>query len=116
LTSRQAGITITVILLLALVAAIVLFALGVAVIGLTLKLLWWALIGLVIGALGRLVLPGSQPIGVLATAGLGVAAALLGGIVAHALDVGAVLQFLIAVGAAAALIALFGGARAHRAV
>jgi uncharacterized membrane protein YeaQ/YmgE (transglycosylase-associated protein family) len=104
------------ILLLAFLAVIVLLALGIAVIGLTLKLLWWALVGLLIGGLGRLILPGAQPIGVLATAGLGVAAALLGGIVAHALDVGAVLQFLIAVGVAAALIALFSGTRFHRTV
>jgi uncharacterized membrane protein YeaQ/YmgE (transglycosylase-associated protein family) len=104
------------VILLIAIAVIVLFALGIAVIGLTLKLLWWALIGLVIGALGRLVLPGSQPIGLLATAAAGVAASLLGGIVAHALGVGAVLQFVIAVGAAAVLIALFSGTRTHRAV
>ena len=104
------------IVLLILVAAIVLFAFGVAVIGLTIKLLWLALIGLLIGGLGRLVLPGTQPIGVLATAGLGVAAALLGGIIAHALGVSALLQFLIAVGVAAALIALIGGTRTHRTI
>jgi uncharacterized membrane protein YeaQ/YmgE (transglycosylase-associated protein family) len=104
-----------VILLLALLAAIVLLAIGIAVIGLTIKLLWWALIGLAIGALGRLVLPGSQPIGVLATAALGVAAALLGGIIAHALDAGGLVQFLIAVAVAAGLIALYGGSRFHRA-
>ena len=104
------------IILLALLAVIVLFALGIAVIGLTVKLLWWALIGLVIGALGRLILPGAQPIGVLATAALGVAAALLGGIIAHALDVGGLLQFVIAIVVAAGLIALYGGSRFHRTV
>jgi uncharacterized membrane protein YeaQ/YmgE (transglycosylase-associated protein family) len=104
------------IILLVIVAVIVLFALGIAIIGLTLKLLWWGLIGLVIGALGRLVLPGSQPIGVLATAVAGVGAAILGAIIAHALDVGGLLQFLIAIGAAAALIAVFGGTRSHRAI
>ncbi len=104
------------IILLVIVAVIVLFALGIAVIGLTLKLLWWALIGLVIGALGRLVLPGSQPIGILATAAAGIGASLLGGIIAHALHAGGVLQFVIAVAAAAALIAVFGGTRAHRAI
>jgi uncharacterized membrane protein YeaQ/YmgE (transglycosylase-associated protein family) len=102
--------------LLAVLVVIVLFALGIAVIGLTVKLLWWALVGLVIGGLGRLVLPGAQPIGVLATALLGIAAALLGGIVAHALDVGTLLQFVIAVGVAAALVALFGRTRSHRTV
>jgi uncharacterized membrane protein YeaQ/YmgE (transglycosylase-associated protein family) len=105
-----------VIILLALLAVIVLFALGIAVIGLTIKLLWWALIGLVIGALGRLILPGAQPIGVLATAALGVAAALLGGIIAHALDAGGVLQFVIAIVVAAGLIALYSGSRFHRTI
>ena len=104
------------IILVAVLAAIVLLALGIAVIGLTIKLLWWALIGLLIGALGRLILPGAQPIGVLATSLLGVAAALLGGIIAHALDAGALLQFLIAVAVAAGLIALYGGSRFHRTV
>ncbi len=45
------------------------------------------------------------------TAGAGVAAAVLGGIVAHALDLGGFLQFVVAVAVAAGLIALVGGSR-----
>ena len=104
------------ILLVAVLLAIVLLALGIAVIGLTIKLVWWALIGLVIGGLGRLLLPGAQPVGMLATAALGVAAAILGGIIAHALDAGSLLQFLIAIAVAAGLIAVYGGTRFHRPV
>jgi len=104
------------ILLVAVLLAIVLLALGIAVIGLTIKLVWWALIGLVIGGLGRLLLPGAQPVGMLATAALGVAAAILGGIIAHALNAGSVLQFLIAIAVAAGLIAVYGGTRFHRPV
>ena len=100
------------IVILAIVAVVVL---GWLVVGLALKLLWWALIGLVIGALARLLLPGRQAIGLLATAGAGVVAALLGGIIADALDVGGFLQFVIAVGVAAALVPALGGSRLARA-
>ena len=99
------------IVILVIVAIVVLLLVAWAVVGLVLKLLWWALLGLLIGALARLVLPGRQEIGLLATAGAGIAGALLGGIVANVLDLGNVLQFLLAVGVAAALIALLGGTR-----
>ena len=102
---------VVVVVLLAVVAVLVL---GFFVVGLALKLLWWALTGLVIGALARLVLPGKQQISLLATAGAGVAAALLGGIIAHALDVGSLLQFVIALAVAAGLIAVLGGTRLAR--
>ena len=98
-------------ILLVILAIVVLLIIGWAVVGLALKLLWWALLGLVIGALARLILPGRQAIGWLATAGAGIAGALLGGIIADALGFGSVLQFIVAVGVAAALIALLGGAR-----
>jgi uncharacterized membrane protein YeaQ/YmgE (transglycosylase-associated protein family) len=98
-------------ILLIILAIVVLLIVGWAVVGLALKLLWWALLGLIIGALARLILPGRQEIGWLATAGAGIAGALLGGIIANALDLGGLLQFIVAVAAAAAVIALLGGAR-----
>ena len=98
-------------LLLIVIAIVVLIVVGWALVGLALKLLWWALLGLVIGALARLVLPGRQAIGWLATAGAGVAGALLGGIIADALDWGGLLQFVLAVAVAAGLIAMVGGTR-----
>jgi uncharacterized membrane protein YeaQ/YmgE (transglycosylase-associated protein family) len=104
-----------VIVLIVVLAIVALLVLGWIVVGLALKLLWWALIGLVVGALARLILPGKQSIGLLATAGAGIAAALLGGILAHALDVGSILQFVIAVAVAIALIAALGGTRLARA-
>jgi uncharacterized membrane protein YeaQ/YmgE (transglycosylase-associated protein family) len=97
--------------LLVVLAIIVLLIVGWAVLGLVVKLLWWALIGLVIGALARLVLPGRQAIGLLATAGAGIAGALLGGIAAEALDLGNILQFLLALAAAAAVITILAGRR-----
>jgi uncharacterized membrane protein YeaQ/YmgE (transglycosylase-associated protein family) len=71
----------------------------------------WALIGLALGALARLLLPGRQSISLLATVGAGVAGALLGGIIAHAIDVGTILQFVISLAVALALIALLSGRR-----
>jgi uncharacterized membrane protein YeaQ/YmgE (transglycosylase-associated protein family) len=41
------------------------------------------LFGLVVGALARLALPGSDPMGIFATIGLGLAGSFLGGIIAH---------------------------------
>ncbi len=99
------------IVLLVILAIVVLVFVGWVVLGLALKLLWWALLGLVIGALARLILPGRQAIGWLGTAGAGVAGALLGGIVANSLDLGGILQFVVAVLVAAALIAALGGSR-----
>ena len=104
-----------IVLLVILVGIILLFVIGSAVVGLAFSLLWWALVGLVIGALARLVLPGRQTIGLLATAGAGVGGALLGGIIADAVGVGSVLQFVIAVAVAAGLVALLGGTERARA-
>ncbi len=94
-------------LLVILLVVIALLLLGWVVIGLTLKLLWLALTGLVIGALARLVLPGRQTIGWLATILFGIGGSLTGAIVANVLGVGGVVQFLLAVAAAALLITLF---------
>lgn len=96
-------------LLFLLLAVIVLIVFGTVALGLALQLLWWALIGLVIGGLARLVLPGRQPIGVLATSASGVAGGLLGGIIANAANLGGLVQFLIAIAAAAAIVALVAG-------
>jgi uncharacterized membrane protein YeaQ/YmgE (transglycosylase-associated protein family) len=85
------------ILLVVIVAIILLFVIAVLAVGLVLKLLWWAIIGLVLGAIARAILPGDQKIGLLRTAGAGVAAALLGGIIGHILGVGNFLQFVVAV-------------------
>ena len=83
-----------------LIVVLVLLLAG-ALIGLAFELLWLALTGLIIGALGRLVLPGRQEIGLLATALVGIGASLLGGILADLFDVGWLVQFLVAVALAA---------------
>lgn len=97
------------ILLLMIVLVVLAVLIGVAVIGLVLQLLWWALVGLAIGLLARLILPGMQPIGWLGTIAAGIAGSILGGILGDAFDQVGVLQFVLAVLVAAALIAAFAG-------
>ena len=97
-----------------LVAILAIFVLGWIVVGLAFKLLWWALVGLVIGALARLILPGRQELSIIATAGAGIVASILGGVIAYALDLGGFLQFVVAVGLAVAIVAFAGGTRLAR--
>src|SRR5262249_57392947 len=96
-----------------LLIVILVLLLGGWVIGLAFSLLWLALTGLIIGALGRLVLPGRQEISLLATALVGIAASLLGGILANAFDVGWLIQFLVAVSLAALRVTLFASSQAR---
>jgi uncharacterized membrane protein YeaQ/YmgE (transglycosylase-associated protein family) len=93
---------------LVLLAVVVLVVVAVLVVGLVLKLLWWVIIGLVLGLLARAILPGKQSIGFLRTAGAGIAAALLGGVIAHIVGVGNLLQFVIATAVAVVLVAAAG--------
>lgn len=95
--------TVVVVLLIIILALL----LAGSLIGLAFSLLWLALTGVIIGALGRLVLPGRQDVSVLATVLIGVAASLLGGILADIFDVGGLIQFLVAVALAALGIVLF---------
>jgi len=103
---------LAVVVILLVVVAVLLLA-G-ALIGLAFELLWLALTGLVIGALGRLVLPGRQQISLLATALVGIGASLLGGILADLFDVGWLVQFLVAVALAAIGITLFASSERDR--
>jgi uncharacterized membrane protein YeaQ/YmgE (transglycosylase-associated protein family) len=92
-----------------LLVVIALLLVGGAIIGLALKLLWLVLVGVLLGALARLILPGRQEIGYLATALAGIAGSLLGGIIGDILDTGGVVQFLIAIVCAAGVVAVLDG-------
>jgi len=66
--------------------------------------------GLVVGVLARLVLPGRQPIGLLATLAAGMGGSVVGGLVANALGTGGIYELnlvgsVVAVLSAAALVA-----------
>ncbi|HKE58705.1 MAG TPA: GlsB/YeaQ/YmgE family stress response membrane protein [Pyrinomonadaceae bacterium] len=47
--------------------------------------IWWLIIGLVAGALARLIMPGKDSMGILATMLLGIAGSIVGGLVSWAL-------------------------------
>jgi uncharacterized membrane protein YeaQ/YmgE (transglycosylase-associated protein family) len=75
------------------------------------QILGLILVGLIIGALARLLLPGRQKIGIALTLVLGVLGALIGGVVASYLGTGNiwelnVLGFIVAVLASIALLAI----------
>jgi uncharacterized membrane protein YeaQ/YmgE (transglycosylase-associated protein family) len=99
-----------------LVAIVLILLLAGSLVGLAFSLLWLVITGLIIGALGRLVLPGRQEISLLATALVGVAASLLGGILANLFDVGWFIQLLVAILLAAVGIALFASEQSRRPV
>ena len=84
-----------------LLVVILLLLVGGALLGLAVELVWLVLTGLIIGALGRLILPGRQEIGVLTTALIGIAASLLGGVLGDVFDAGWIVRFLVAVALAA---------------
>jgi len=90
-----------------LLIVILVLLLAGSLVGLAFHLLWLVATGLVIGALGRLVLPGRQEISYVATALVGIAASLLGGILANLFNAGWLIQFLVAVALAAIGITLF---------
>jgi uncharacterized membrane protein YeaQ/YmgE (transglycosylase-associated protein family) len=76
-------------------------------------------IGIVIGVLGRLVVPGRQHIGILLTILVGIVAALIGSALANALDVADTngidwIEWLIQIGLAALGVAALDRSRAHR--
>ncbi|WP_329406645.1 GlsB/YeaQ/YmgE family stress response membrane protein [Streptomyces sp. NBC_00704] len=76
-------------------------------------------IGIVIGVLGRLVVPGRQRIGVLWTIGVGIAAALVGSLLAAGLGVDDTkgvdwIEWLIQIGLAAVGVAALDRAKSRR--
>ena len=98
------------------VLLLVILALLVAgsIVGLAFELVWLVVTGLIIGGLGRLVLPGRQDVSLLATALIGIGASLLGGILADAFNAGWIIRFLVAVALAAIGITVFASSERHR--
>ena len=50
-----------------------------------LSFIWWLIIGLIAGALARLIMPGRDPMGIIATIILGIVGSILGGLVSWAI-------------------------------
>lgn len=74
-----------------------------------LTVLWFILIGAVIGVLARLLIPGRNPMGMILTILIGIAGAVVGGLIARAVHVGSGLTFVFSVIVAAVLVALISG-------
>jgi len=84
----------------------------------------WILLGLLAGAIAKLILPGDDPGGIIVTTLIGIAGALVGGFIASALDIGDLDEFfdigtwLIAIGGALLLLVIYrmftGGTAARR--
>jgi uncharacterized membrane protein YeaQ/YmgE (transglycosylase-associated protein family) len=64
-------------------------------------------IGLIVGALGRLIVPGRQTIGILLTIVLGLVGTFVGGFIAYQFTTSFLIVFIVQVVVAAVLIALF---------
>ena len=84
-----------------LVVVILVLLLAGTLVGLAFELFGLVLTGLIVGGLGRLVLPGAQRVGLLTTALIGIAASLLGGVLADVFNAGWLVRFLVAVALAA---------------
>jgi uncharacterized membrane protein YeaQ/YmgE (transglycosylase-associated protein family) len=50
-----------------------------------LNFIWWLIIGLIAGALARLIMPGRDPMGIIATILLGIVGSVIGGLVSMAI-------------------------------
>jgi uncharacterized membrane protein YeaQ/YmgE (transglycosylase-associated protein family) len=50
-----------------------------------LNFIWWLIIGLIAGALARLIMPGRDPMGIIATILLGILGSVIGGLVSWAI-------------------------------
>ncbi|MCW2599037.1 MAG: hypothetical protein JWM02_866 [Frankiales bacterium] len=70
------------------------------------SLLSTLLVGLVLGAIARVIAPGSGPMGCLFTSLVGVAGSLLGTLAARALHTGSFARLLLQIGAAVVLVVL----------
>ena len=73
----------------------------------------WILLGLIAGAIAKLIMPGDDPGGFIVTTLIGIAGALVGGLIASALDIGDLDEFfdvgtwLIAIGGSLLLLLLY---------
>jgi uncharacterized membrane protein YeaQ/YmgE (transglycosylase-associated protein family) len=77
----------------------------------------WIVLGLVVGALAKWIMPGRDPGGVLVTIGIGIAGAFVGGFLGTALGMGSVTGFdprSLVIATGGALLLLFAHRRLRR--
>jgi uncharacterized membrane protein YeaQ/YmgE (transglycosylase-associated protein family) len=75
------------------------------------SVIWTLIVGFVIGMLGRLVVPGRQPLGCWVTTAVGVIGAFVGLLIGRNVDAGDGVTFLLEVAVAAVLVWLLAGRR-----
>ncbi|NLG63866.1 MAG: hypothetical protein GX539_16630 [Candidatus Cloacimonetes bacterium] len=90
-----------------LLAIVLLVVAGWAIVGLV-TLLWYALIGFVVGMLGRMLVKDSAGLGVIRTIVAGLIGAIGGGLLASALDTGTLIRWAIVVLVSAIAVAVLG--------
>lgn len=81
-------------------------------------ILSWILLGLIVGAVAKVIMPGKDPGGLIVTTLIGVAGALVGGFIASALGLGSVRGFdlrSLVIAIAGALLLLWGYRRLKKA-
>lgn len=84
-------------------------------------ILGWIVLGLLAGAIAKAILPGDDPGGIIVTMLIGIAGAIVGGLIASALDIGDLDEFfdigtwLIAIGGAILLLLIYRMAVGNRA-
>jgi uncharacterized membrane protein YeaQ/YmgE (transglycosylase-associated protein family) len=91
-----------------LVLFLVALGVGLSLFGASISLLYYMVSGLIVGALGRLVLPGREKIGLLGTSLIGIAGSTIGGYVGRALHVGSFAELALSVASAAVLLSVLG--------
>jgi uncharacterized membrane protein YeaQ/YmgE (transglycosylase-associated protein family) len=72
------------------------------------------IVGLIVGALARLVVPGRNPIGIGMTILLGIVGAIVGGIIGRAIHTGWLVTLLLEIAVAAALVYAVSSSRSRR--
>lgn len=70
-------------------------------------IIWYIIVGAIIGALARLFMKGEQPMGIVWTIILGALGAGIGGWIAGSIGVGSVLEWIISILVAMGLISLY---------
>ena len=83
------------------------------------EIIWMLIIGLIAGALAKFIMPGKDPGGILVTMALGIAGALVAGLLGRAMglyDAGEGAGFIAAVLGAIALLAIYRAVVARRAI
>jgi uncharacterized membrane protein YeaQ/YmgE (transglycosylase-associated protein family) len=71
--------------------------------------IWTAVIGIFLGALGRLIVPGPQRIGAMATIACGLVGSLAGGVIGQSAGLHRLATLLVEIGIAAVAVALWSG-------